>query len=80
MQALDRLIRTIGELCTRRLDRISRVDVQQQGNHGQGLGFHSAMVGKYIDVSVLLFARIGRGSDECSAGDVCYATRSIVRP
>ncbi|KAH9044238.1 SET domain-containing protein [Lactarius hengduanensis] len=48
--ALDRLIiRTIGELCTRRLDRISRVDVQQQDNHGQGLGVHSAMVGKYTD-------------------------------
>ncbi len=52
MQALNRLIRTIGELCTRRLDRISRVDVQQQGNHhGRGLGVHSTMVGKYIDVS-----------------------------
>ncbi|KAI9440492.1 SET domain-containing protein [Lactarius indigo] len=46
---LDRLIRTIGELCTRRLDRISLVDVQQQDNHGRGLGVHSAMVGKYID-------------------------------
>ncbi|KAH9004651.1 SET domain-containing protein [Lactarius hatsudake] len=48
-EALDRLVRTIGELCTRRLDRISRVDVQQQDNHGRGLGVHSAMVGKYID-------------------------------
>ena len=55
-QALNRQIRTIGELCTRRLDRICRVDIQQQGNHGQGLGLHSAVVGKYIDVSVLLFA------------------------
>lgn len=76
MQALDRLIRTIGELCARRLDRISRVDIQQQDNHGRGLGMHGTMVGKYIDVSVLLFARIGRSSDECSAystrGAVCY--------
>lgn len=50
-QALSRQIRTIGELCTRRLDRICRVDILQQGNHGQGLDLHSAMVGKYIDVS-----------------------------
>ncbi|KAI0305945.1 hypothetical protein B0F90DRAFT_946723 [Multifurca ochricompacta] len=46
-EALDRLIRTIGELCTRRLDRISRIDVRQQGDHSPGV--HSAMVGKYID-------------------------------
>lgn len=48
-EALNRLIRTIGELCTRRLDRISRVDIRPQGNHGRGLGQHSAMVSKYID-------------------------------
>jgi hypothetical protein len=51
---LDRLIRTIGELGARRLDRISRLNVQQQGD--RGLGLHSAVVGKYIDVSILLFA------------------------
>jgi SET domain-containing protein 6 len=49
--AVSRQIRTIGELCTRRLDRICREDIMQQGNHGQGLGLHSAVVGKYIDVS-----------------------------
>src|SRR5258707_3528545 len=72
LQALDRLIRTIGELCARRLDRISRLNVRQQGD--RGLGLHSARVGKYIDVSsILLFARIGR-SDQGSAsvhGGVC---------
>ena len=52
-QALNRQFRTIGELCTRRLDRICRVDIQQQGNFGQGLGLHSTVVGKHIDVSVL---------------------------
>ncbi|KAI9511538.1 SET domain-containing protein [Russula earlei] len=46
-KALDRLIRTIGELCARRLDRISRLNAQQQGD--RGLGVHSAVVGKYID-------------------------------
>ncbi|KAF8271602.1 hypothetical protein EI94DRAFT_1720152 [Lactarius quietus] len=46
---LNRQIRTIGQLCTRRLDRICRVDLLQQGNHGQGLGQHSAVVGNYID-------------------------------
>ena len=46
LQALSRQIRTIGELCTRRLDRICRVDM-----HGQGLDLHSSAVGKYIDVS-----------------------------
>ncbi len=77
MQALDKLIRTIGELYTRRLDRISRMDVQQQGNHGRGLGLHSTMVGRYIDVSALLSARKCRSGDECSAsvhGDLYYIT------
>jgi hypothetical protein len=54
LQALNRLVRTIGELCARRLDRISRLNAQQQGDHG--LGWHSAVVGKCIDVSILLFA------------------------
>jgi len=53
-QALDRLIRTIEALCARRLDRISRLNMEQQDD--RGLGLHSAVVGKYIDVSVLLFA------------------------
>ncbi|KAH9967334.1 hypothetical protein BC827DRAFT_1173307 [Russula dissimulans] len=46
-KVLDRLIRTIGALCTRRLDRISRLNVEQQDD--RGLGLHSAVVGKYID-------------------------------
>src|ERR1700743_3868441 len=40
LQALDRLVRTIGELCARRLDRISRLNVRQQGD--RVLGQHSA--------------------------------------
>jgi hypothetical protein len=55
LQALDRAIRTIGELCARRLDRISRLNVRRQGDRGFGL--HSARVGKYIDVSVLLLPK-----------------------
>jgi len=47
LQALDRLVRTIGELCARRLDRVSRLNVQHQGD--RGLGLHSSVVGKYID-------------------------------
>jgi hypothetical protein len=58
LKALDRLVRTIGELCTRRLDRISRLNVQRQGD--RGLGLHSAVMGKYIDVSVLSFVRLNR--------------------
>jgi hypothetical protein len=46
-EALDRLIRTIGKLCTRRMDRISRINGRQQGD--RGLGQHSATMGKYID-------------------------------
>ena len=76
LQALDRLVRTIGELCARRLDRVSRLNVQHQGD--RGLGLHSAVVGKYIDVSIiLLFARIGRsdqGSASVHGGVVHYAT------
>jgi hypothetical protein len=64
LQALDRLVRTIGELCARRLDRVSRLDIRKQGDHG--LGQHSATVGKYIDVSILLLPKFGR-SDEGSA-------------
>jgi hypothetical protein len=63
LQVLNKLVRTIGELCARRLDRIFRLDVRQQDDRSPGL--HSAMVGKYIDVSILLFARIGH-SDENS--------------
>jgi hypothetical protein len=60
-QALDRLVRTIEELCARRLDRIFLPDVRQQNDDRSGsLGLHSAVVGKYIDVSILLFAWIGR--------------------
>jgi hypothetical protein len=54
-QALDRLVRTIGELCARRLDRISRLNVRRQGD--RGLGQHSATVGNYIDVSILLLPK-----------------------
>lgn len=57
LQALDRLVRTIGELCARRLDRISRLNVRRQGD--RGLGQHSATVGKYIDVSILLLSKLG---------------------
>ncbi|KAI0255800.1 hypothetical protein BJV78DRAFT_573877 [Lactifluus subvellereus] len=46
-KALDRLVRTIGELCARRLDRIFHLDVQQQDD--RWLGLHSAVVGKFID-------------------------------
>jgi len=46
-KALDRLIRTIRALCARRLDRISRLNVEQQDD--RGLGLHSAVVGKHID-------------------------------
>ena len=56
LQALDRLVRTIGELCARRLDRISRLNVRQQGD--RGIGQHSATVGKYIDVSFLLLPKL----------------------
>ena len=56
LQALDRLVRTIGELCARRLDRISRLNVRQQGD--RVLGQHSATVGKYIDVSILLLPKL----------------------
>jgi hypothetical protein len=55
LQALDRVIRTIGELCARRLDRISRLNIRQQGD--RALGVHSARVGKYIDVSILLLPK-----------------------
>jgi hypothetical protein len=54
LQALDGLVRTIRELCARRLDRIFRLDARQQGD--RSLGLHSAMVVKYLDVSILLFA------------------------
>lgn len=64
LQALDRTIRTIGELCARRLDRVSRLNVRWQGDRSFGL--HSARVGKYIDVSCPFVAQIGR-SDEGSA-------------
>ena len=56
LQALDRQVRTIGELCARRLDRISRLNVRQQGD--RVLGHHSATVGKYIDVSILLLPKL----------------------
>ena len=55
LQALDRVVRTIGELCARRLDRISRMNVRRQGDRGFGL--HSARVGKFIDVSFLLLPK-----------------------
>ena len=57
LQALDRLVRTIGKLCMRRLDRISRINGRQEND--RGLGQHSATVGKYIDVSNLLLPKLG---------------------
>ena len=41
----------------RRLDRISRLYERQQGD--RGLDHHSATVGKYIDVSILLLPKLG---------------------
>ena len=41
----------------RRLDRISRLYERQQGD--RGLDQHSATVGKYIDVSILLLPKLG---------------------
>ncbi|KAH9975875.1 hypothetical protein BGW80DRAFT_67865 [Lactifluus volemus] len=49
-RALDRLVRTIKELCARRLDRIFLLDVRQRNDdRSDSLGLHSAIVGKYID-------------------------------
>jgi hypothetical protein len=78
LQALDRVVRTIGELCARRLDRISRLDVRQQGDRGFGL--HSARVGKYIDVSVLLLPKsvvATRVRRWCTGEATCCATITI---
>jgi len=75
LQALDRVIHTIRELCARRLDRISRPNIRQQGDHG--LGLHSARVGKYIDVSILLLPKsvvATRVRRWCTGEAACYAT------
>jgi hypothetical protein len=39
------------------MDRISRINGRQQGD--RGLGQHSATMGKYIDVSILLLPKLG---------------------
>ena len=75
LQALDRVIRTIRELCARRLDRISRLNVRRQGD--RGLGLHSARVGKYIDVSILLLSKsvvATRVRRWCTGEAACCAT------
>ncbi len=53
LKALDRLVHIIVELCAWRLDQISHLNIQWQGD--RGLSLHSAMMGKYIDMSVLSF-------------------------
>ena len=76
LQALDRVVRTIGELCARRLDRISRLNVRHQGD--RGLGLHSARVGKYIDVSILLLPKsvvATRVRRWCTGEAACYHKR-----
>jgi hypothetical protein len=76
LQALDRVIHTIGELCARRLDRISRLNVRRQGDRGL-LGLHSAKVGKYIDVSILLLPKsvvATRVRRWCTGEAACCAT------
>jgi hypothetical protein len=75
MQALDRVIRTIRESCARRLDRISRLNIRQEGD--RGLGLHSARVGKYIDVSILLLPKsvvATRVRRWCTGEAACCAT------